>query len=204
MRARVFYPVIVAVITAVSASSALAQTLSADEKELASYRLTMPTVRKVMAALQSLAEEAARDPKAQEMAKLKAEIKTLTDKDELTDAENAQLEKLQERVQKLEDEDDSNDAASLNNAHTLADLEAHVKSNPMWMRALTREGLTAREYARATMALLQAGLVEGFSQGKADLTKLPPGVNPDNVRFVRENKAELEAMQKTMAGKSKK
>jgi hypothetical protein len=53
------------------------------------------------------------------------------------------------------------------------------------------------------MALLQAAIIEGFSQGKADLTNLPAGVNPDNVRFVRENKAEIEALQKMMAGAKK-
>jgi hypothetical protein len=48
------------------------------------------------------------------------------------------------------------------------------------------------------MALLQAALVEGMSQGKADLKNLPPGINPDNILFVREHKAELEAMQKML------
>ena len=37
--------------------------------------------------------------------------------------------------------------------------------------------------------MLQAALVEGFSQGKADLKTLPAGINPENVKFVREHKA---------------
>ena len=49
--------------------------------------------------------------------------------------------------------------------------------------------------------MLQASLIEGFSQGKADPKNLPARINPENVRSVREYKAELEAMQKAMAGK---
>ncbi|HJR58649.1 MAG TPA: hypothetical protein VJ813_04605 [Vicinamibacterales bacterium] len=181
---------------------AVAQTLSGDEKELAAYRLTMPTVKKTMAALQSLAEEAAKDPKVQELTKLKAQIEALAAKDELTEAEQAQLEKLNERKEALENERDRE--SSSKNPETLADMEAQIKKYPGALSALAREGLTPREVARCMMALLQASLIEGFSQGKADLNNLPAGVNPDNVRFVRENKAELEAMQRTIAGAMKK
>lgn len=188
---------------AIFAGDTLAQTLSADEKELAAYRLTLPTVKKLAAVMQSLAEEAAQDPKAKEIAGIRAEIKELQKKDELTEAEGAKLEKLLEREQALEDEEDIT-SNPRRNAETLAEMEAQIKRFPSAVRALAREGLTAREYARATMALLQAAMVESFSQGKADLAKLPPGVNPENVRFVRENKTELEALQSARAGKPKK
>lgn len=181
-------------------AAAVAQTLSADEKELASYTLTMPTVKKVMAAAMLMAEEEARDPKVQEKARLKAQIDALQAKDELTAAQEAELEKLLERLDALEEAEDKNESP-LENAKSLADMEAAIKAHPGAMRAMSSAGITPREFARCMMAMLQASLVEGFSQGKADLKNLPAGINPENVRFVREHKAELEAMQKAMAGK---
>ncbi|MDQ3487008.1 MAG: hypothetical protein M3468_04650, partial [Acidobacteriota bacterium] len=93
-----------------SASDSAAQARSEDEKALATYRLTMPNVRKVMAVMQSFADEAARDPKVQEMARLKKEIEPLLAKDELTAAEQALQDKLQERIDALEREADEKDA----------------------------------------------------------------------------------------------
>jgi len=78
-------------------------------------------------------------------------------------------------------------------------MEAAFKKQPEAMRLLAAQGLSSREYWLCMMALMQAALVEGFSQGKADLKALPPGVNPDNLRFIRENKAELEKLQSEMA-----
>lgn len=177
---------------------------SADEKALAAYRLNMATVRKVAAATQAFAAEQNKDPKVQELTKIRAEIKLLEDKDELTDPESEKLEKLREREEALEQEiDRDNDSKSSNDNQTLADMEASIKKEPRAMAILAREGLTPREYTLCMMALLQAAMVEGFSQGKADLTKLPAGINPDNVRFVRENKAELDALQKMMSGKDR-
>ncbi|MGZ8868826.1 MAG: hypothetical protein ACXW2P_10815 [Thermoanaerobaculia bacterium] len=174
---------------------------SADEKALASYRLNMETVRKVAAVTQAFAAEEAKDPKVQERTKIRAEIKALEDKDELTDAESEKLDRLRERQEALDQEiERANDSRDTKDNQTLADMEASIRKEPRAMAILTREGLTPREFTLCTMALLQAAMVEGFSQGKADLTKLPAGINPDNVRFVRENKAELEALQKLMSG----
>jgi glycine/D-amino acid oxidase-like deaminating enzyme len=177
-----------------------AQSLSADEKELAAYTLTMPTVKKVMQAAMLMAEEEARDPKVQERTKLKAQIEALQAKDELTEAQQAELDKLQERLEALEAADDAEESP-LKNPKSLAEMEAAIKAHPGALRAMQTAGITPREFARCMMAMLQAALVEGFSQGKADLKTLPAGINPENVKFVREHKAELEAMQKAMAGK---
>lgn len=197
-RSRLLLPSLSLLVLSLAAvSNAFAQ--SADEKALASYRLNMATVRKVTAATQALAAEQAKDPRMQELVKLRAEIKALEDKDELTDAESEKLEKLREREEALEETmARADDAKDTNDNQTLADMEASIKKMPQAVAILAREGVTPREYTLCMMALLQAAMVEGFSQGKADLTKLPAGVNPDNVRFVRENKAELEALQKMM------
>jgi len=181
-----------------SVAAAGAQTLSPDEKELASYRLTMPTVKKLMAALESMMQELSKDPKFQEQQKLKAQIKALQDKEELTEAQEAELEKLQQRAEALEEEiDRQQEASGLTNPKTLSEMAAAIEKQPAAARALAAHGLTTREYARAMMALLQASMAEGFLQGQ-DLSKLPPGINPENVKFVRENKEALTAMQASL------
>lgn len=185
-------------------AAAHAQTLSADEKELASYTLNMPTVKKVMMAAKLMAEEEARDPKVSERAKLEAQIDALQSKDELTAAQEAELERLLERrdaMEAAEEAEDEKDDSPRKNSGSLDEMEAAIKAHPGAMRAMTAAGITPREFARCSMAMMQAALVEGFSQGKADLKGLPAGINPENVKFVREHKAELEAMQKAVTGK---
>jgi len=193
-----------AAFVSILSAGASAQTMGPDEKELAAYRLTLPTVRKVAAVMKAFADEAAQDPRAKEMAKIKTEIEELGKKDELTEAEQAKIDKLHERRQALEEEAANSPDRDGNNAKTLDEMEAQVRKHPAALRALASQGLTPREYAKATMALLLASMVEGFSQGKADLEKLPPGVNAENVRFVREYKAELETIYAAMSGKDKK
>ena len=53
------------------------------------------------------------------------------------------------------------------------------------------------------MAMLQAGMIHGFSQGKVDYAKLPAGVNPENIKFIEAHKAELDAIQKEFAALEK-
>lgn len=181
---------------------AAAQT--ADERALATYRLTMPNVKKVMAVMKSFADEAAKDPKTQELEKLKKQLEPLHAKDELNDSEQAQLDRLQDRINVLENEEneaDANDEEPTSNAQTLASIEASIKKHPAAASALAREGLTARDYSMTLVSVLQASMIEAFSQGKLDIKTLPRGVNPENILFVREHKAELEAMHKAMAPK---
>jgi hypothetical protein len=183
-----------------STSPALAQTLTADQKALASYKLTMPTVRKAAAAVKRFNEIAAKDPKAQELAKIQAEIEALNKKDELTEADEARLETLMDRGEALERAIDVENGAA---DDTIADLEKRIAARPEARAALAAEGLTAREFAMTFMALMQAAMIVGFSQGKVDMAKLPPGVNPENIKFVQENEAELKQLQAVMGGAKK-
>ena len=181
---------------------ARAQTLSADEKELAAYTLTMPTVRKMAAAMRTLNSLASQDPKAQELARLRAEIETLEKKDELSEAEEQKLDKLREQADALDQEQDRSEG--LGNAKTIDEMEAGIRKHPGAAAALAKEGLTPREFAKCTLALLQAAMVKGFSQGKVDMAKLPAGINPANIKFIEENEKELTELQKEMQGAVKK
>ena len=193
----------------VTATSGFAQGASADEKELAAYTLTMPTLNKAVAVMRSMAKEMMQDPKDQQAMKIEkqiegveAEVAKLEAKNEMTEAEgkkldalNAQLEKLQLQKDQIEETIDTDNPMS-SNPKTLTEMEQNIGKVPVFTRALEREGLSPREYSKFMLALLQAGMVHGLAQGKVDYSKLPPGVNADNVKFIDEHKAELEALQK--------
>ena len=202
----------------VSSAPAFAQgAATADEKELAAYKLTMPTMNKVAAAMRSMAKEMMQDPKYQQATKLEqqiedleAQVAKLEGKDEMTEADgkkvealNEQLDKLREQKEQLEERPDATNAVDNNNAKTLTEMEQNIRKVPQFARALDREGLSPREYSKFMLAMLQAGMVYGFSQGKVDYSKLPPGVNAENVKFVEEHKAELEALQKEFSALEK-
>lgn len=170
---------------------------NADLKELSTYTLSMDTLNKVDRAMRSFAAEMKKDPKFQEAAKLKADIKALEKKFEDTEpseADQKRLEAMQEKLDALEDQESLN----MNDAKTISDMAAKIQKFPPMAAALQREGLTARDYAKFMMAMLQAGLAAGFQ--KAGLLKeLPEGTNPANVKWILANEAELAKMQKDWA-----
>jgi hypothetical protein len=169
----------------------------ADLKELSTYALSMDTLQKVDRAMRSFAVEMKKDPKVQEVAKLKADIKALEKKFEDTepsDADQKRLDAMQEKLDALEDQA----SLKMNDANTISEMAAEIQKFPPMVSALQREGLTARDYAKFMMAMLQAGLAAGFQ--KAGLLKeLPEGTNPANVKWILAHEAELEKMQKDWA-----
>lgn len=184
------------------ASAPSAQSFSAaDTKELASYRLTMETTKKIYALFRAIGQEMASDPKFQALQKTKAEIAALSKKDELTDAESERLEKLEMQAEQQEEAlEKANEGANLSNATSLNQMEAAIKANPRFMAAINKAGLTPREYAKWTLASLMAGMVAGF-QKSGVLKELPKDlkeVNPENVKFILEHEAELNAMRAEM------
>jgi hypothetical protein len=101
---------------------------------------------------------------------------------------------MQEKLDALEDQA----SLKMNDANTISEMAAEIQKFPPMVSALQREGLTARDYAKFMMAMLQAGLAAGFQ--KAGLLKeLPEGTNPANVKWILAHEAELEKMQKDWA-----
>ena len=174
---------------------------AADSKELASYRLTMETAKKVSAMMRGLMQDMAGDPKYQALQKTKAEITALSKKDDLTEAESARLEKLQMQAEQQEDAlDEATGGLNLSNAENLNEMEAAIKANPRLTAAMSKAGLTARDYSKYILASLMAGMVAGFQKSGVlkELPKELKEVNPANVKFILEHEAELAAMQKEM------
>jgi hypothetical protein len=165
-----------------------------DMKEISSYRLTMATLEKVAAVNRAMAQQMMQDPKVREAMKIDAELKALSDKDEPTEADQKRIEELEARKEQLEDAMDNPLGGE---SRTLAEMEARIRQYPPMMQALQRERMAPREYATFWLAFVQAAFAQGF-QKAGMLKELPAGVNADNVRFVAEHEAEIQAMQKEL------
>lgn len=183
----------------VAASPAAAQVprgTDADAKELAAYRLTLPVLDKVVAATKHLATAIKSDPRFQKQQALKAEIKTLEEKEEPTEAEMERVEKLREDLDRMDD-------AIMPNTQnqTLDQMEAAMRKEPVIANALTSAGLTPREYAKFLFAYMSAGMVAGMLESGMikDVPKdLAATINMENIKFFQTHKAELAAFQKAM------
>lgn len=76
-----------------------------------------------------------------------------------------------------------------------AETIARMESNPVARRVLSSAGLTAKDYVWITAAYLQAAMTQGLMEVSPE-AKMPEGQNPQNVEFLKANKAELEAIMK--------
>ena len=178
------------------ASVEYAQEASADAKTIAAYRLTSDGLRKVINVNRAILQTVLTDPKVQESMKISAEIETLSKKDELSAAEAVRLEQLETRREQLEEAVDNPIGGDVK---SLAEMEGRIRKYPPMVQALKTEGMSPREYSIFWMAFLQAALAHGF-QKAGMMQQLPPDVSPDNVKFVAEHQAEIEAMQKEFEG----
>jgi hypothetical protein len=171
-----------------------------DSQEVRAYRLTMATMTKVMQAARDMAEAAKKDPRFAKVESLNAEIKKLQEKDDLTEAEQTRLQKLEEDLEAAE----QGSSSTNKNAETLSEMVAQIKSEPIAAAALARAGLDAREFAKFTLAALQAGMVAGMLKSGV-VKQVPPDlaatVNMENVKFMQEHEAEFEAFAKAMGNK---
>lgn len=184
--------------TPLSQSAASKAQTDADMKELASYTLTMETLNKVDRAMRAAFVEMKKDPKVAEGLKIEAEIAALEKKDELTEAEEKRREELERRLEALGD----NDPTNMSDAQTIGQMAAKVEKIAPMMAGLRSAGLTAREYAKFTMAVLQAGLTAGL-QKSGVLKEMPAGTNPANVKFMLDHEADFQKMQAAWAALGK-
>ena len=164
----------------------------ADAKEISYYTLTLPNLKKVININRALLQAVMQDPKVQEGLKIDAELEALSKKDELTQTDEKRMAELEARKEVLENAFDNPLGGD---AQTLSEIEARIKSYPPMAQALQREGMAPREYAKFWLTFLQAAFAHGF-QKSGMLQELPPEVKPENVKFIAEHEAEIEAMQK--------
>ena len=103
---------------------------------------------------------------------------------------------------KVEQGDDDAEAEDEGDNESLDEMAARIESNPVARKAVEAAGLSARQYVVITMALFQASLAQYAVDQGADPGKVAgeTGVNPANIRFVKEHKAELEQMKDLRSG----
>ena len=181
-----------------SQSTATKAQTDADMKELASYTLTLETLNKVDRAMRAMFVEIKKDPRFAESMKIEAELKALKKKEEPTEADDKRIEELEQRREALKDKD----AMNMGNAQTLAEMAASIEKFPPMMAGLRAAGLTAREYSKFTMAMLQAGMAAGL-QKAGMLKEIPAGTNPANVKFMIDHEEEFKKMQAAWEGLGK-
>lgn len=173
----------------------------ADTRAIAAYRLTMPMVQKVAAAMQIYAAELQKDPRVAQLAAVEAAIAKLDAKAEsaeLTEAEQKQLDDLRQKKETLEQEDDDT-----NSGGSIAEMEAAVRKQPALMKALQAQGISPREYSTFMMAYIQAAMTYGM-QKQGYLKEIPEGVNVANVKFMTDHEKELAEIQKQFEALEKK
>jgi hypothetical protein len=189
-----------ALIVSSATSAALGQKpLDPDLKEMSTYVLTMDTLHKVDRAMRSFIAAAQKDPRYQEQQKLEAELAQIKAKEEPTEADEKRMAAIEERLESLE----KGSGMSWNNANTISEMAAEVQRQPLMAASLQREGLSAREFSKFMLGMIQAGFAAGLQ--KAGLLKTTPeGTNPANIKWVLEHQAELEKLQASWGPKKEK
>jgi hypothetical protein len=173
---------------------AAAQPADADTKEITAYKLTMEGLKKVINVNRAMVQQMMQDPKVREAMKIEAELDALEKKDEPTEADEKRMEQLRARQEQLEAEEDNPLGGD---TKTLSEMEARIRKFPPMQQALQREGMSPRDYAKFWIAFMQAGFAHGM-QKSGMLKQLPADVNAENVKFVAEHEAEIEAMTKAL------
>jgi hypothetical protein len=181
-----------------AAQPRLLQKADADTVELASYKLSAATLKKVGAAGHAFAQALQNDPKFKGAIAAGRELEALENKDPRTPAEDRRIEELQKQVDEAEKQmealvgpDDKDDSA------TISDMARKLATIPHMSEALKSAGLTTHEFALFETALTQASIVAGFKKA-GTLKQVPPGVSPENVQFVLDHEAEIKQAQKEM------
>lgn len=142
------------------------------------------------ASAQSARRSAADDPDMKELASYTLTMDALNKVDAANKAMIAAIQK--NPALKPKDDDSTGDAK------TLGDMERKIDGIPVMASSLKQAGISARDYAKFTMAMMQASFALMAKQMSAKSGKpfqTPAGVNPANITFVEQHQAELKKME---------
>jgi hypothetical protein len=94
-------------------------------------------------------------------------------------------------------------SSGMNESDGLDDMIAKLDANAVASRAVKETGISTREYITASMAMLQASMAYSVMQTRPndnqDSLARAMDTNPENVKFVRDNMAELQRKQDAMS-----
>lgn len=189
MPTRAVLPILTGLLLAVG--TPVAAQSGPDELAVRNYRLSMPVVQKLDAVYRAIAEAMDRDPRSAQLKKLKAEMKTLEDKDEPTAAEQRRMEALATEIERLEEA--LAGGLDLGDAKSLSEMSRMIEGMPLVVGAVRQAGFTPREFATAQLALVQSVLTHGLMKSTGT-REVPKDASPENLKFVAEHEAELTAL----------
>ena len=93
-------------------------------------------------------------------------------------------------------------------APSLDDMARKIESEPMMKSAVQEAGLSPREFVMITMSMLQSGMAAGVLKMRPndnqDSLIRAMQANPENVKFMQENEAEITRKQMALSEEMKK
>jgi hypothetical protein len=105
----------------------------------------------------------------------------------------------QKNLARVEQADPSLDAAQNASEENSQKYAARLEADTKLRAAIESAGLSTRDFARIGDALLGGMMTEGALEA-GQLKKIPDGIDPASVEFVKQHKAELAAMMGTANG----
>lgn len=132
---------------------------SADDRELAKYRLTTDVLTQVEAVAKAYQANLAKDPKMKRRLDAQRELDALDAKETLTPAEQKRAHELSTIIADLED-----GLELAVDAGSLAEMTAQLNRIPPMAAALKSAGMPAREMAKFLTATLHAALGSGAAE----------------------------------------
>jgi hypothetical protein len=86
------------------------------------------------------------------------------------------------------------DADDDDESESIAETAAKIDAVPAAKAALQSAGISSHEYVVFTFSMLQNAMASQLM--KTPGAKLPPGINPANVEFIRKHEADMQALAK--------
>lgn len=175
-------------VIAVAGALAFPAAQSADERELAQYRLTTETLTKIEAVAKAYEANMAKDPKMKRRLEAQRELAELDKKDNLTAAERKRAYDLEGII------GDASSELGIEGG-SLSEISAQLTKIPAMAAALKSVGLPAREMAKFTVTAMQAAIASALGGAP------PSGPAGENVKFVLANQAAIERINKLFGEK---
>lgn len=186
-----------------------------DIAEYRAFRLTLPMLARVEAAMRSYTTAILNDPAYKPLIAAQREHDALERKSERTPAEDERMEALKAKLGASPLVPGG--GADPDGDQSLDELEAEIAKFPPMANALRANGITPRDYLKCFGVLFQALIVVGAQAAAAQAGQantqeaqlgaalagglgglLGANVAPENVRFVKENQAAVERFMKAM------
>jgi hypothetical protein len=169
--------------------AAQAGTADADTREVQAYRLTLPKLKQLNAAMADLNRQRDADPASQQLSKKKKELAALSEKEDPTDSDRARMDRLESEIRDAEEADDGPEDSK----ESLTTMAQRMGADPRIAGALKRAGLAPREAATMQLAFFQVAFAVGLLES-GTIKEIPKEMNPDNIRFLQANRAEIKAL----------